>query len=178
MNFAHPPAAASAPTTGLGPTDSRDSGMSSQDCSELTPTVERTPVFPRLSNKKQMNKLVRKLSEVEGIDYSGILRSMKTSVDEGVELDYSDSALSDTSGPMNYPACLTTSSSQSGSSGIVEEANYFGSSASSSNCESIDSGNLDPAWTQSLPSCTDQQQQPSDPEPVQVHNLKNTFHVF
>ena len=94
-----------------GPWDSRDSGVSSgssQDCGggELTPTVEHSskqllPAFPPLVNggplkstqpaaveATQFNKLVRKLSEVEGIDHRTLLRSMtRTSVDEGVELE-------------------------------------------------------------------------------------------
>jgi hypothetical protein len=86
-----------------GPWDSRDSGVSSgssQDCGELTPTLEhggqQHPAFMASSAKgssggteaTQFSKLVRKLSEVEGIDHRTLLRSMtRTSIDEGVDLE-------------------------------------------------------------------------------------------
>jgi hypothetical protein len=82
-----------------GPWDSRDSGVSSgssQDCGELTPTLEHGhPAFMASSAKgsggteaTQFSKLVRKLSEVEGIDHRTLLRSMtRTSIDEGVDLE-------------------------------------------------------------------------------------------
>lgn len=163
MNFAHP-VQVNIPSNSLGPWSSRDSGdsgISSQDCGELTPTVERPPAFPRacLGQKEhQMNKLVRKLSEIEGVDHSSIYRSIKTSVDEGVELNFSDSTLSDSStgclkGLPQGPTPQTAGSRVKGENG----KEYLSSSAasdSSSNCESIGSSNLDSGWTQSLPSCS------------------------
>ena len=161
MNFAHPPVQ---PTAGcqLGPSDSRDSGVSSQDCGEITPTAERQMAFMRhplhVSTQQpceQMNKLVRKLSEVEGIDHSSILRNKKASMDEGVELDYSDSALSDSSSVQPHPS----------------QAEYGGppTSNSSSNCGSLDSGSVDPGWTQSLPSCSEPNGSVTDiPSPSQL----------
>lgn len=173
MNFAHPPS--QSPT--LGPWDSRDSGVSSQDCGELTPTTERQVGFPRLSfgqPDNQMNKLVRKLSEVEGIDHSSILRSKKASIDEGVELDCSDSTLSDSSGGCSVHLRGVNEffpPGDIGSSGRLEENKDFHSgsvaSNSSGNCESIESSNFDPGWTQSLPSCSDPGA-PPEQEPAQV----------
>lgn len=67
--------------------------MTLQDCGDLTPTVERLASFPRSSqgkDKSQFCALVRKLSEVEGLSPSTILRSMgggEDARDEGVELE-------------------------------------------------------------------------------------------
>jgi serine/threonine-protein kinase SIK2 len=173
MNFAHPPplygATLSSPSS-REPYDSRDSGVSagsSQDCGDITPTMEKQVVFPRLGKGSverkesvQFSQLVRKLSEVEGINPSHILRSMKTSIDEGVELDYSDPTISETGSSTSTSTTSTTSTSQTSSSGglSLSGGNQEASRSSlvsntSSNYESIESFSTDGGWTQSLPSC-------------------------
>ena len=100
MNFAHPP-----PLVGMGGGgtsggrgESSDSGVSSgsQECGDYVgcPPPTSTPLHPlqRQRDSAQFSTLVRKLSEVEGLSPSSILRSVKTSVDEGVEVDFPDSA--------------------------------------------------------------------------------------
>jgi len=186
MNFAHPPplvgSTLSSPA-GREPSDSRDSGVSagsSQDCGEITPTLDRQVIFPRIGKGSigsmerretvQFSQLVRKLSEVEGINPSHILRSMKTSIDEGVELDYSDPTISESGSSGNAstaPSSIWTeststsqTSSMSGLSGVNEEASRSSIvSNASSNYESIENFSIDAGWTQSLPSCKAGQQQ-------------------
>ena len=160
MNFAHPPSHPTNSGGQLGPSDSRDSGVSSQDCGEITPTGDRQMGFLRHPLGQlpcqQMNKLARKLSEVEGIDHSSILRNKKASMDEGVELDYSDSALSDSSFTQQHPA-----------EPCHDHQEYSGVPSTSS---SLDSGSVDPGWTQSLPSCSEPGESVSElPSPSQLH---------
>jgi len=185
LNFAHPPplvgSTLSSPA-GRESSESRDSGVSagnSQDCGDITPTVDRQVVFPRITKSSvgsvdrresvQFSQLVRKLSEVEGINPSHILRSMKTSIDEGVELDYSDPTISDSgsSGAASTaPSSIwteSTSTSQTSSTGGLSFGNEEPSrnsivSNASSNYESIENFSLDAGWTQSLPSCKAGQQ--------------------
>jgi len=199
MNFAHPPplygSTLSSPSS-REPYDSRDSGVStgsSQDCGEITPTVERQVVFPRIGKGSigsverresvQFSQLVRKLSEVEGINPSHILRSMKTSIDEGVELDYSDPTISESgsSGTASTaPSSMwaeSTSTSQTSSSGGLSGVNEEASrgsivSSASSNYESIDNFSIDGGWTQSLPSCKAGQQQSMECEQQQMQASK------
>lgn len=184
LNFAHPQpyvsrASGGNVTSPAGPSDSRDSGVSSngggsQDCGEITPTMEnkgfahfqRFPVTRSTSGSDrtsvQFSQLVRKLSEVEGISPSNILKSMKTSIDEGVELDYSDPTISDSSSGGLVPTSYTKSNKgDTGSYDVTAKDSSRGSSTStaSSNYESIDNFGLDPGWTQSLPSCTPQPHQ-------------------
>lgn len=191
MNFAHPPplygSTLSSPSS-REPYDSRDSGVSagsSQDCGEITPTVERQVVFPRIGKGSvgsverresvQFSQLVRKLSEVEGINPSHILRSMKTSIDEGVELEYSDPTISESGSSGNTstaPSSIwteSTSNSQTSSSGGLSGVNEEASRSSivsnaSSNYESIENFSTDAGWTQSLPSCKAAQQQTMESE--------------
>lgn len=192
MNFAHPPplygSTLSSPSS-REPYDSRDSGVSagsSQDCGEITPTMEKQVAFPRIGKGSverkesvQFSQLVRKLSEVEGINPSHILRSMKTSIDEGVELDYSDPMISE-SGSSSHTSTAPSSvwtessstsqtSSSGGLSGVNEEASH-GSivSSTSSNYQSIESFTIDGGWTQSLPSCKAGQKQSIEGEQQQV----------
>jgi len=191
MNFAHPPplvgSTLSSPAS-REPSDSRDSGISagsSQDCGEVTPTVERQIIFPRIGKTGvgsierretvQFSQLVRKLSEVEGINPNRILRSMKTSIDEGVELDYSDPTISE-SGSSVAPSSIWTesesnsqTSSMGGLSGVQEEASRSSIvSNASSNYESIENFSIDAGWTQSLPSCKAGQQQSIESEQNQM----------
>jgi len=71
--------------------DSKDSGVSSQDYGECTPTTEKNLMFPRVPlpptterSSNIMSQLVRKLSEVEGPAKG---QGTKVSVDEGVSID-------------------------------------------------------------------------------------------
>jgi len=199
MNFAHPPplngSTLSSPSS-REPSDSRDSGVSagsSQDCGEITPTVERQVIFPRLGKgtggsverreSVQFSQLVRKLSEVEGINPSHILRSMKTSIDEGVELDYSDPTISDSgssgsastapSSIWTESASASQTSSSGGLSGINEEASRSSIvSNASSNYESIENFSIDAGWTQSLPSCKAGQQPIVESEQHHPHSVR------
>jgi len=198
MNFAHPPplygSTLSSPSS-REPYDSRDSGVSagsSQDCGEITPTMEKQVVFPRIGKGSverkesvQFSQLVRKLSEVEGINPSIILRSMKTSIDEGVELDYSDPTISEggssghtSTAPSSIwteSASTSQTSSSGGLSGANEEASHSSIvSSGSSNYQSIESFTIDGGWTQSLPSCKAGQKQNLEGEQHQVHAGKTS----
>lgn len=70
---------------------------------------------------------------------------MKTSVDEGVELDYPDSAVSDSNS--NKSSSAWTCDSQTSSVGRLS------SSGSGSGVPTQESFTIDPGWSQSLPSC-------------------------
>merc|ERR1719447_2409948 len=141
--------------------ESRDSGVStgsSQDCGELTPTLERPISRPtQAKDKVQFCQLVRKLSEVEGISPTSILRSMKTSSDEGVELEGSECG----SGPVTESSLWTesTSNSQCSSMGGLssEEMRLRASSSGSSGLERLGEAG---SWSQSLPSCQGEESEP------------------
>jgi len=155
--------------------------------------VERQVIFPRLGKgtggsverreSVQFSQLVRKLSEVEGINPNHILRSMKTSIDEGVELEYSDPTISDSgssgsastapSSIWTESASASQTSSSGGLSGINEEASRSSIvSNASSNYESIENFSIDAGWTQSLPSCKAGQQQIVESEQHHSHSVR------
>jgi len=140
LNFASPPHRSH---------KSSDSGVStggSQEAELASPQVS--------SNKSpasvQFCTLVRKLSEVEGIDPQHLLRSMKTSVDEGVELDYPDSAVSDSNS--NKSSSGWTCDSPLSSVGRLSSSGS-GSGVPGPELQTQDSFAFDPGWSQSLPSC-------------------------
>ena len=179
MNFAHPPPNTLGVSSGVG-RESSDSGVSSgsQDCGETTPTLSHPPVCgPTQSstlsqsrvvkrdganvntNHSQFSTLVRKLSEVEGINPSHILRSMKTSIDEGVELDYPDSCSNSSSSHTPGSSSMWTCDSQRSSIGRLSSSGSGGGQESdhSTNRDynSFENFSFDPGWSQSLPSCKD-----------------------
>jgi len=177
MNFAHPPP----PNVGVG-RESSDSGVSgggSQDCGDITPTVPNsTQMFtmtpsggqqrmtssnmgknydPSMTNvtSAQFSTLVRKLSEVEGINPNHILRSMKTSIDEGVEVDYPDTGSSDSSHTHWTSDSQTSSVGRLSSSGSGSGVPSSGEACSSNYPSFENFSYCDPGWSQSLPSCQD-----------------------
>ena len=152
MNFAHPP-----------PQLSRDSGVSggsgsSQDTGDVSPapsssstttftsTASSSSSRPGKRDSVQFSTLVRKLSEVEGINPSHILRCMKTSIDEGVELDYDTGS--------------TNSRLSSGgvSGGEHDSVPSLSSGTSNSDYQSIENCSYsgETTWSQSLPSCAEE----------------------
>ena len=176
-NFANPPPMDGSNIVGR---ESSDSGVSSgsQECNDIIPSPSSVhpgtlPLMTRRNqegvsniNSSQFSTLVRKLSEVEGINPSHILRSMKSSIDEGVELDYPDSDSLSTTSSQHTPgsSSMWTCDSQTSSVGrLSSSGSHSGSGGQgsgetdphSSNYPSIENFSFDPSWSQSLPSCND-----------------------
>merc|ERR1719447_2220774 len=103
----------------------------------------------------QFSTLVRKLSEVEGINPNHILRSMKTSIDEGVEVDYPDTGSSDSSHTHWTSDSQTSSVGRLSSSGSGSGVPSSGEACSSNYPSFENFSYCDPGWSQSLPSCQD-----------------------
>ena len=92
---------------------------------------------------------------------------MKTSIDEGVELDYPDSDSLSTSSSQHTPgsSSMWTCDSQTSSVGRLSSSGSQSGSGgrgsgetdphTSSNYPSIENFSFDPGWSQSLPSCND-----------------------
>ena len=176
-NFANPPPMDGPSVMGR---ESSDSGVSSgsQECNDIIPSPSggHTGPLPLMTrrqpdgvagvNSSQFSTLVRKLSEVEGINPSHILRSMKSSIDEGVELDYPDSDSLSTSSSQHTPgsSSMWTCDSQTSSVGRLSSSGAHSGSGGrgsgetephNSSYPSIENFSFDPGWSQSLPSCKD-----------------------